>query len=182
MLKQITMNYKKWLISFFFFFISSVVFSQINPEVLTFSKGSYYYQNKYYKHNKLSPILEVSPKAHEVYKEYLKDRRKVFALSALSITWAGLGSYLITRDPCNYVDSPDECDGVVSTEQFIGGILVLGSAVSAIVCLTKVKRTKNRLRKSIKIFNEGLSPAVGVSPIHLNLQTTNNGVGLVLNF
>ena len=174
------MKKKVLLLSLLFLFFSKFAFSQINPDVLSYSEGRYYYQNKIYKHNKLAPVLEVNPKAHEVYKEYLSHRR--IKSAALAFAMIGGSVLLINGDPCRNADIPEECDLFISESQVVGGIAILGSVILGIASFSEGSKTNQTIRRSVKIFNNGINSPVGYSPIELNLQTTNYGIGLVLNF
>jgi len=176
------MKKKIWLFSFFFLFISNLIFSQVNSEIITFSEGSYFYQNKYYQNQKLSPVLESNPKAIKVYNEYLTDRASVPALGGGSVLGVIVGIILLKNDPCKNALDPDECDLFISMEQILGGAVVVGSVITGGVALVRLDKSKRNLKEAVNIFNTGAIAPIGFSPIELNLQTTNHGLGLVLNF
>lgn len=167
------MNYKKWLFSFSFFFLSSVVFSQINPDILVKIKGEYYFQDNIYSKKELASVLEVNPSALYVYQEYSDAKRWANIMGIASIVGLTSASILLIKGNNKGFN---RADFIVTVLGGNGGIII---GASGILTLGIANR---RLKKAVKIFNENNIPPVGVLPMKLNFQTTENGLGLVLNF
>jgi len=161
-----------------FLFFSQIGNSQINPEVINKIKGKYYYQGQVYKKHQLRHIYKTNPKAYKAHQSFVKVRR-IHRVSTLVSGGAIVGMikwnkerYRCTGDCNNYVDFT----GIIVPFAVLGGttVLVISTAIP----------TYKRSGKALKVFNEEVlsTSEVGSIPSYINFQTSQNGIGLVLNF
>ena len=149
--------------------------SQINPDVLTYSKGKFYYKNHFYKKKEADKLFMLNEEAFDYYKKY-KTARSVTTVTGFgSIVLVAGGIILMESDGCE----SDLCGiGNIGLFSFLLGIPV------AAVSVVSIPITRTRFNKSKETLNEALvkSNKVGIIPIEMKLGFSNNGVGVLFSF
>ena len=149
---------------------SQSLFSQIDLNTLVFSDGKYFYQNKIYTKKNVKEVLITNEKAYKIYNQY-KSFRTIGHVGVVGTILVGGYAYVVSQTITG-----------VDTNQTV---LVIGVALIFPIGVTMglYSAGDKRLKKSVEIFNAENRPAdMGVLPLELKIGTTQNGVGLVLNF
>jgi len=170
---------KNWnvLLVLTFLFFCQIGTSQINPDLITMTRGKYYYQGEiYFLKRQLVPIYKTNPKAYRAHRNYINTRRahRVLILASGGAL-IGLREWRKGRPPGCSGCHPDFVDFFVTIGVWTGSaVLVVGSGLSVY----------KRSDRALKVFNEEVlsSTKVGAIPPSINIQTSQNGIGLVLNF
>jgi len=142
-------------------------YSDLSPRFL--------YQGKSFKKKQLREILMNDQLAFNFYEEYESRSRtsKVF--------WGMSGGFAIISLA---IFASIETEGDLYNNIGIGLISALGSLCSVGAAIGTTVSGEKRLNKSIDFFNGNIKNKenLGVVPMQLNLQSTQNGIGLVLSF
>ncbi len=171
------------LISFSFLFFQQNGFSQINKNVLTESKGKFYYQNKVYFKSELGQLFKLDDTAFNFYKKHRKARRVFIGSGITTLVLAGGGLILFNIDGPPNQGEGDRCYELCPHQGF-GIYMILGSfpaALSTMISLPISRKNYKKAMKSFKLYSQS-APKYGVNQMELDFNYTGNGVGLVLNF
>ena len=167
-----------------FLFIAQNINGQTNPVLISSEKGMYLYDGQHYWIKQLRPILASNREALWMHKKLIRNRRvhRVLTLgsSAAIVRWAIWNSKRVRcSDPNVTCHDPQVITQLYN--DFISGIVLTVTTVAIVGSGIPLYIKK---KKVIKIYNEGVTASMktGSIPLHLNFKTTNNGVGLVLNF
>ena len=156
------------LLVFTFLCCLQIGHGQINSELIIRANQVYYYQGQVYpKEKDLIDIYKTNPEAYKVYKNFITARRVHRTLVVASAT--ALGVYYKYNSP--------------NTAVAFGWLTVVVRGAAVITFFSGIPVYEKR-GKARKIFNEGVLPSskVGAIPPSINIQTTQNGISLVLNF
>lgn len=170
-------NYNYFLL-FAFLFINANVYGQdSNDKELIVRKDflfttKYFHQGKAYEQQQLPKVLITDPIAWNIYQQYQSNRRKQRTF------WVFAGALVTSSVIIAYYDdeSPDLIESLMTNKWTKATALGSVGAATAAVVFSILKNYK--FEKSIQVFNKNVSTA----PLQLNLQYSENGMGLVLNF
>jgi len=133
--------------------------------------SKYLYQDKIFDKKQLREILMNDQLALNFYEDYesRNSTSKTFGLVSGGLVIVSV-IYLTTADS--------------EGDAYIGFLSALGGLGSIIIAMGTSNSAGRKLDKSIDFFNGNVKnrESLGVIPIQLNLQNTQNGIGLVLNF
>ncbi len=170
-------------LAFTFLFSFQNAFSQIDKNVLTKSKGKFYYQDKIYKKKELGEVFKLHEPSLKYYKKHKKAKKvfKIFGISTLVLGGGGLILFSIDGPPNQ--SEGDRCYEFCP-HQGLGIYMMIASWFTAASTLISFPVSRKNYKKSIRSFNNYTKsiPKVGGNSLKLNLNYTGNGVGLVLNF
>jgi len=172
---------------FSFLFIYTTVYSQDIPAKNVDHKNlivkkdfllstEYFYYNKTYDRQQLGEVLKKDPLAWDSYMKYLSRKKTSKTLKRISSTVAGITTIYI------FANSDGDIE-FFQTKKWIGPTLM--SSIGTFIIAGFIKGAGlNKFVQSIDSFNENVKnkQRIGKTPIQLNLQTTQNGIGFVLNF
>ena len=150
------------------FVFSQKGFCQINPDVLIFHDKEYHYKNKIYKKKDADELFKTNERA---YKYYLKSKKIDTAIVGLIIGGGIVGGAYVrySSDACEF-----DC-------KWPPAVMLAGSLVGFFSVL-EILKSKNSRRKAINTFNTNPPSTLGDNLMKLDMDFTNNGIGLILSF
>ena len=141
--------------------------------------GKYRYLDKIYTRKELPQIIKGHQQSWNYYRQYetIKKDAKVSRIVS-GVFFAICISQIAKYDIDRFRAPEEQRTGRIIAFSFVvgsgAGLFALGSRISA----------NNKLSKSIKYFNGEIKDKelIGFAPLEFNLQYSENGLGLVLNF
>ena len=152
---------------------------QLITKITSKGGGRYRYQSKIYTKKELRHIIEKDKLAWNYYRHYERTKKNSKIGRITGGTLFILSIIQFSNWNIDEFKAPDEKK---KARRLV--ILSLGSCGVGIFALSERVSSNKFLNKSIDSFNRNLNnkQSLGITPIQLNLQSTQNGIGLVLNF
>jgi len=139
-------------------------------DILTKKGKKYYYKGEDYKCKELGPIYEQVPEAIQKYESGLSHKKtaRILTFAGLGLIGAGIAIPFFSHSFGPLV---------------IGGLSIMGGITVQIVAIFPRIRGGNQIRKAKDIFNFEMIKRHGYdNRSSLSLNSTSNGIGLVLTF
>jgi len=140
--------------------------------------SEYFYQSNTYDRKQLGEIIKKDPIAWDYYLIYLSRKKTSKKLKKISITVAGITTiYIIAKRDTDVIE-------LFYDKKWLGPTVL--SSIGTYIAAGLIKGAGlNKFVKSIDCFNENIlkKEKLGGTPtMELDLQYSDNGIGLVLNF
>jgi len=170
------------LISLLFISFHSNAQQNSNNNLIVKSKTgkgkNFIYQNKVFTKDQLSNIIVQVPAATKFYNTYQIKKRNSKIGYVVSGGFA-IMSYGYFRKALNEQHDPETIRALL-TSIFCGA----SSLIVSVISTANIVVGNNKFHQSIQTFNENVhnTENLGKIPLELNLQYSQNGLGLVLNF